>query len=125
MIKTRPEEVLHCPALLTPFNLLCFADLKKYTFDHQLSFPTLPSKWTISSIEPIDPALLKAVEEYITTQSAEQRGFFVTFGSAETGWKIGTLSSLTSPQFRPIESVRSSYCLLILGYHRLYQPFIR
>ena len=105
MIKTKPEEVLRCPALLTPFNILCFADLKKYTFDHQLSFPTLPSKWTVSSTQPVDPVLIKAVEEYIALQKAEQRGFFVALGSVESGWKVGTLENITSKEFAPAEKV--------------------
>jgi len=105
MIKTKPEEVLRCPALLTPFNILCFADLKKYTFDHQLSFPTLPSKWTVSSTQPVDPVLIKAVEEYITLQKPEQRGFFVALGSVERGWKVGTLENITSKEFAPSEKV--------------------
>jgi hypothetical protein len=107
MIKMKPEEVLRCPALLTPFNILCFADLKKYTFDHQLSFPTLPSKWTVSSTQPVDPVLTKAVEEYIALQKAEQRGFFVVLGSVESGWKVGTLENITSKEFTPTEKVTS------------------
>ena len=107
MIKTKPEEVLRCPALLTPFNILCFADLKKYTFDHQLSFPTLPSKWNVASTQPVDPVLVKTIEEYITLQSAEQRGFFVALGSVESGWKVSTLANITSKEFTPAGKVIS------------------
>ena len=76
-------------------------------------------------MKAVDPALLKAVEEYITLQPAEQRGFFVAFGSVETGWIIGTLSSLPSQEFRPLESVHPIHCLLTLVYRRLYQPLLR
>jgi Ubiquitin-like modifier-activating enzyme ATG7 N-terminus len=97
MIQTRPEDVLRCPALLTPFNLLCYANLKKYTFDHQLSFPTLPSKGTTTTASrQVDSTLLKEVEEYIARESAEQRGFFVAYGSVEGGWKVDTLANLLS-----------------------------
>jgi len=113
--------VLQCPSLLTPFNLLCYADLKKYTFDHQLSFPALPSKWAVSSTLQVDPALVKAAEEYIALQPAEQRGFFVASGTVEAGWKVGTLSNITSKEFHePTSSVHSSTFLLILVYYRIY-----
>lgn len=123
MIQTKPEEVLQCPSLLTPFNLLCYADLKKYTFDHQLSFPTLPSKWTVSSSLEVDPVLVKATEEYIALQSAEQRGFFVASGSVEGGWKVGIFSNITSEDFhKPASNVHSSAISLTSVYYRVYQP---
>jgi hypothetical protein len=87
------------PALLTPFHLLCYANLKKYTFDHHFSFPALASKWTVSRVHGCDENLLKAVEEYIATIPPLQRGFFCASGTQETGWKVGTLENILSKDF--------------------------
>lgn len=97
MIETKAEEVLQCPALLTPFNLLCYANLKKYTFDHQLSCPTLPSKWEVLSRQPVQDGLLKAVEGYIERAPAEQRGFFTVTKVSESEFKVDVLGVLSSP----------------------------
>jgi hypothetical protein len=93
----KAEEVLKCPALLTPFNLLCYANLKKYTFDHQLSCPTLPSKWQVLARETVQEHLLRAVEGYIERAPAEQRGFFTVSKASESKWKVDVLSTLGSP----------------------------
>jgi len=71
------ESVLSCPALLVPFHLLCYANLKKYVFDHHFSFPSLSSKWTIQETKTVDEEIVRKVEEYISNAPAEQRGFFV------------------------------------------------
>lgn len=76
-MKTKKDDILRSPALLTPFHCLCYANLKKYTFDHHFSFPVLPSKWAISAIRQADPQTLKLVDKYIATSPPEQRGFFI------------------------------------------------
>lgn len=103
MFETRAEEALACPALLTPFNLLCYANLKKYTFDHQLSCPTLPSKWEVLSREGVSEAVLRRVEEFIGRAPAEQRGFFTVSRGPQGECKVDVLASLASPdQFSSI-----------------------
>ena len=77
MMRTKKDDVLLSPALLAPFHCVCYANLKKYTFDHHFSFPVLPSKWNMSSSEPPDPETLEAVEKYIATATPDQRGFFL------------------------------------------------
>jgi hypothetical protein len=109
-IKTKPGEVLTCPALLTPFHLLAYANLKKYTFDHHFSFPALPSKWTINTTRPVDTALTTAIETYISKAPPSQRGFFVV-----TGNQVSPLSSLLSCD--PKSPVLPLYRLLRSGSH--------
>src|SRR5271155_1612359 len=86
------QGVLTCPALLVPFHLLCYANLKKYVFDHHFSFPALPSKWTLLETKVADEQTVRKVEEYISSAPAEQRGFFVI---TEQG-KVQPLSTLSS-----------------------------
>jgi hypothetical protein len=95
LIKEKPEEVLRCPAILCPFHLLCYANLKKYVFDHHFSFPKLSTKWDITETSQADPTLVKAVEEYILDAQAEQRGFFVVVKTKD-GWSTKPLSFLAS-----------------------------
>jgi Ubiquitin-like modifier-activating enzyme ATG7 N-terminus len=94
LIKTRPLEVLHYPAFLVPFHILCYANLKKYVFDYHVSIPVLSTKWNILNSEKADPILIKAVEEYIALAPVEQRGFFIATGSQESEWTIYPLSKL-------------------------------
>jgi hypothetical protein len=107
LIKHNPEQVLRNPSLLTPFHLLSYANLKKYTFDHHFSFPSLPSKWRLTTTSDADGILVKAVEEYIALQPPEQRGFFCVSGSEETGWKVGTLENLLNKDFKDPSSTVS------------------
>ena len=92
MVLKEKDAVLACPALLVPFHLLCYANLKKYVFDHHFSFPALPSKWTLLESEPAYAETVRKVEEYISNAPAEQRGFFVitTEGTVQP---LSTLSS--------------------------------
>jgi hypothetical protein len=114
MIKTKPGEVLNCPALLTPFHLLAYANLKKYTFDHHFSFPVLPSKWTINTTQPVSATLTTAIEKYISEAPPSQRGFFVI-----TGNEISPLSSLLSSD--PKTPVLPLYRLLRPDSHRIFE----
>ena len=98
IFETKAEEVLRCPALLTPFNLLCYANLKKYTFDHQLSCPIVPSKWEVLSRTSVQGELLRAVDGYIECAPAEQRGFFVVSKISESEWKVDELGCLGYPE---------------------------
>lgn len=103
--------MLRCPALLTPFNLLCYANLKKYTFDHQLSCPTLPSKWEVLSTTSVQDEILRAVEGYIERAPAEQRGFFAISKISESEWKVDALGCLGDPEFLPPIVLPSSPCI--------------
>lgn len=88
------EDVLQCPALLVPFHLLCYANLKKYVFDHHFSFPTLPSKWTVIHNEQAPSSLVKTTEAYIAGAPPEQRGYFLI----DLAGTVKPLSSLTQTQ---------------------------
>lgn len=89
LIKTKSEEILANPALLTPFHLLSYANLKKYTFDHHFSFPLLPSKWIITKTRSVDKPLIAAIEHYIAHARPSQRGFFVILNT-----KVSPLATL-------------------------------
>ena len=86
------DTVLFCPALLVPFHLLCYANLKKYVFDHHFSFPLLPSKWSLVDLEPAKEETVRKVEEYISSATPEQRGFFVITSDGD----VHSLATLTS-----------------------------
>jgi hypothetical protein len=111
-MRTGLEEILACPALLTPFHLLSYANLKKYTFDHHFSFPVLPSKWIITNTRPVDKSQIAAIESYIAHAPPPQRGFFVIIDT-----KISPLSALlTCDPKMPVLSLLSR---LILGPYRI------
>jgi hypothetical protein len=114
MIKTRPEQVLRCPALLCPFHLLCYANLKKYVFDHHFSFPSLPSKWTVTNTQAAQLSLIKVVDEYVLGADPEQRGFFVLSQSKDT-WTVHPLSFLLTNN--KVHSCLNVY--LYIGHDRL------
>jgi hypothetical protein len=97
MVMKDVQGVLTCPALLVPFHLLCYANLKKYVFDHHFSFPALPSKWTFTETKIAGEHLVRKVEEYISTASAEQRGFFVI---TEEGTVLPLSTLLTNKNVR-------------------------
>ena len=92
MVVKERDAVLTCPALLVPFHLLCYANLKKYVFDHHFSFPALPSKWSLLQSKLADDETVQKVEKYISTAPAEQRGFFVITAEG-TVRPLSTLSS--------------------------------
>jgi hypothetical protein len=77
MMSTKMDDILGCPALLTPFHCLCYANLKKYTFDHHFSFPVLPSKWGLTATRNPHSQTVEAVEKYIDDSPPDQRGFFL------------------------------------------------
>ena len=110
LIKDKPEEVLQCPAVLCPFHLLCYANLKKYVFDHHFSFPNLSTKWNIVDTSSADESLVKAVEQYILNAEPEQRGYFVA-AKTNKEWTIKPLSSLASVSNDEVSILR--FALLI------------
>ena len=77
MLKNQRDEVIRCPAKLVPFHLLCYANLKKYVFDHHFSFPVLSTKWNIVHINSSPHHMLdQTAKDYILASAVEQRGFF-------------------------------------------------
>ena len=76
-MRSKPEEVLRCPAKLVPFHLLCYANLKKYVFDHHFSFPVFSTKWNVLRNTEAGVDLDQAAKKYIENAPVEQRGLFV------------------------------------------------
>jgi Ubiquitin-like modifier-activating enzyme ATG7 N-terminus len=107
-------EVLSNPSYLTPFHCLCYANLKKYTFDHHFSFPVLSSKWNVSKTEPADVPLTRAVQAYISNASLAQRGFFIITGKRD----VQPLAYLL--EYPPSEDVHPCFAsVLTLVYYRI------
>src|SRR5271156_1570959 len=80
MTTKNPQEILQNPALLVPFYISCYANLKKYEFQYHFSFPSLRVNWQVES-RISDPSvinkLVKATQDYMEKEPPEQRGFFV------------------------------------------------
>jgi hypothetical protein len=94
MLRNQRDEVLCCPAKLVPFHLLCYANLKKYVFDHHFSFPVLSTKWTITGFGTHSKFIDQAAKQYILNAPLEQRGFFIFITNHKDGPVMKPLSFL-------------------------------
>ncbi|CCG82529.1 Ubiquitin-like modifier-activating enzyme atg-7 [Taphrina deformans PYCC 5710] len=69
------------PSLLVTFALLCFADLKKYTYTYWMAYPAFTMSWTYGGQQVLDSTfnadLNEAFNHWRTTVDASQWGFFV------------------------------------------------
>lgn len=69
------------PSLLVSFSLLCFADLKKYTYTYWAAYPAFQQSWEYTDIEVFDDEkqadLQKNVSTWRNKTDATQWGFFV------------------------------------------------
>ncbi|ONH69343.1 Ubiquitin-like modifier-activating enzyme ATG7 [Cyberlindnera fabianii] len=101
------KKVLEEPSLLNKFEIISFADLKKFKFFYWVSFPSLSSQWTITSQSTITE-FPEAMVDWINTASLSQKPYFVidqdsrpqllsTLSTSSTSVHVGFIDSCLIP----------------------------
>ncbi|TKX21483.1 putative ubiquitin-like modifier-activating enzyme atg7 [Elsinoe australis] len=105
-------SIFSCPSLLSSFSAICFANLKKYTFNYHFAYPALHSdpQWKQDASKPptkLSPDattnLVDKVQTWKYSVDARQHGFFlakriqsgVATSEEESGdsWQVASLSA--------------------------------
>lgn len=92
------KAVLQDPTVLSAFAILCFADLKRYTYTYWTAFPALPSTWsaTFDRVDVVAPSeaffLYDTRDGSLHPISAQLPAEFRVFGFIDTSSHATSLS---------------------------------